>query len=57
MTSGVAVLLQSGMLFDWDPRASAGVDGFASFCQISVFESSGDRGLLLLSDTTSWDAA
>jgi putative proteasome-type protease len=53
----VAVLLQSGMLFAWDPRAYAGVDDFASFCQISVFESSGDRGLLLLSDTTSWDAA
>ncbi len=54
----MAVLLQSGMLFDWDPRhAYEGVDDFASFFQISVFESSGDRGLLLLSDTTSWDAA
>ena len=49
MTYCVAVLLDSGMVFASDSRTNAGVDDFASFCKMSVFERPGDRVLVLLS--------
>jgi len=49
MTYCVAVLLVSGMVFASDSRTNAGVDDFASFCKMTVFERSGDRVLVLLS--------
>ncbi|MCP9917857.1 peptidase [Cyanobium sp. ATX 6F1] len=49
MTYCVAVLLESGMVFASDSRTHAGVDDFASFCKMTVFERTGDRVLVLLS--------
>ncbi|MCT0249369.1 peptidase [Synechococcus sp. CS-205] len=49
MTYCVAVLLKSGMVFASDSRTNAGVDDFASFCKMTVFERRGDRVLVLLS--------
>ncbi|MCP9848927.1 peptidase [Cyanobium sp. Morenito 9A2] len=49
MTYCVAMLLQSGMVFASDSRTHAGVDDFASFCKMTVFERAGDRVLVLLS--------
>lgn len=49
MTYCVGVLLTSGMVFASDSRTNAGVDDFASFCKMSVFERGGDRVLVLLS--------
>ncbi|WP_216904168.1 peptidase [Synechococcus sp. CCY 9618] len=49
MTYCVAVLLESGMVFASDSRTNAGVDDFASFCKMTVFERTGDRVLVLLS--------
>src|SRR3954454_25281699 len=37
------------MVFGSDSRTHAGVDNFASFCKMSVFERPGDRVLVLLS--------
>ncbi|MCT0224412.1 peptidase [Synechococcus sp. CS-1328] len=49
MTYCVAVLLQAGMVFGSDSRTNAGLDNFATFCKMTVFERSGDRVLVLLS--------
>ncbi|MCP9827699.1 MAG: peptidase [Cyanobium sp.] len=49
MTYCVAVLLESGMVFASDSRTNAGLDDFASFCKMTVFERRGDRVLVLLS--------
>ncbi|MCP9800132.1 peptidase [Synechococcus sp. RedBA-s] len=49
MTYCVGVLLQSGMVFGSDSRTNAGVDNFATFCKMTVFERRGDRVLVLLS--------
>jgi putative proteasome-type protease len=49
VTYCVAVLLESGMVFASDSRTHAGVDDFASFCKMTVFERTGDRVLVLLS--------
>ncbi|WP_216918731.1 peptidase [Synechococcus sp. CCAP 1479/9] len=49
MTYCVAVLLESGMVFASDSRTNAGLDDFASFCKMTVFERKGDRVLVLLS--------
>jgi putative proteasome-type protease len=49
MTYCVGVLLNDGIVFASDSRTHAGVDNFASFCKMTVFERAGDRVLVLLS--------
>lgn len=49
MTYCVGVMLESGMIFASDSRTHAGVDNFASFCKLSLFERKGDRVIVLLS--------
>ena len=49
MTYCVGVLLKEGIVFGSDSRTHAGVDDFASFCKMTVFERPGDRVLVLLS--------
>jgi putative proteasome-type protease len=45
----VGVLLNDGIVLGSDSRTHAGVDDFASFCKMTVFERPGDRVLVLLS--------
>jgi putative proteasome-type protease len=49
MTYCVGVLLEDGIIFASDSRTHAGVDNFAKFCKMSVFERKGDRVIVLLS--------
>jgi putative proteasome-type protease len=49
MTYCVGVLLNDGIVFASDSRTHAGVDNFATFCKMSVFERPGDRVIVLLS--------
>jgi putative proteasome-type protease len=49
MTYCVGILLDRGMIFASDSRTHAGVDNFAKFCKMTVFEGLGDRVLVLLS--------
>jgi putative proteasome-type protease len=49
MTYCVGVLLNDGVVFASDSRTNAGVDNFASFCKMTVFERPADRVLVLLS--------
>lgn len=49
MTYCVGVLLKEGIVLGSDSRTHAGVDDFASFCKMTVFERAGDRVLVLLS--------
>ena len=49
MTYCVGVLLQDGIVLASDSRTHAGVDNFATFCKMTVFERAGDRVLILLS--------
>src|SRR3954465_6905111 len=49
MTYCVGVLLEEGSVFASDSRTHAGVDNFASFCKMTVFERAGDRVIVLLS--------
>ena len=49
MTYCVGVLLDTGMIFASDSRTNAGVDNFAKFCKMTVFERRGDRVMVLLS--------
>ena len=49
MTYCVGVLLEGGIIFASDSRTHAGVDNFAKFCKMTVFERAGDRVLVLLS--------
>jgi putative proteasome-type protease len=49
MTYCVGVLLKDGIVLGSDSRTHAGVDDFASFCKMTVFERSGERVLVLLS--------
>jgi putative proteasome-type protease len=49
MTYCVGVLLKGGIIFASDSRTNAGVDNFATFCKMSVFERAGDRVIVLLS--------
>jgi putative proteasome-type protease len=49
MTYCVGVLLEEGLVLGSDSRTHAGVDDFASFCKMTVFERSGERVLVLLS--------
>jgi putative proteasome-type protease len=49
MTYCVGVLLEEGIVLGSDSRTHAGVDDFASFCKMTVFERAGERVLVLLS--------
>ena len=49
MTYCVGVLLNEGIVFASDSRTHAGVDDFAKFCKMTVFERAGDRVIVLLS--------
>lgn len=49
MTYCVGVLLNDGIVLASDSRTHAGVDNFASFCKMTVFERPGDRVIILLS--------
>jgi putative proteasome-type protease len=49
MTYCVGVILKDGMIFASDSRTHAGVDDFAKFCKMTVFERPADRTIVLLS--------
>ncbi len=49
MTYCAGIMLDTGLVFASDSRTHADVDNFACFCKMSVFESSGDRVIVLLS--------
>ena len=49
MTYCVGVKLDEGLIFASDSRTHAGVDNYARFCKMTVFERTGDRVLVLLS--------
>jgi putative proteasome-type protease len=49
MTYCVGVLLEDGFVMGSDSRTNAGVDNFATFCKMTVFERAGDRVLVLAS--------
>jgi putative proteasome-type protease len=49
MTYCVGILLKDGLVLASDSRTNAGVDNFATFCKMTVFERSGDRVIILLS--------
>ena len=45
----MGIILDRGMIFASDSRTHAGVDNFAKFWKMTVFERGGDRVLVLLS--------
>jgi putative proteasome-type protease len=49
MTYCIGVLLKDGIVLASDSRTHAGVDNFATFCKMTVFERPGDRVIVLLS--------
>jgi putative proteasome-type protease len=49
MTYCIGVKLDQGMIFASDSRTNAGMDNFAKFCKMTVFERRGDRVIVLLS--------
>jgi putative proteasome-type protease len=49
MTYCVGVKLNEGLIFASDSRTHAGVDNYAKFCKMTVFEKPQDRVLVLLS--------
>lgn len=49
MTYCVALKLEEGLLFASDSRTHAGVDNYAKFCKMTVFERTGDRVIVMLS--------
>ncbi len=49
MTYCIGVMLDKGMIFASDSRTNAGMDNFATFCKMTVFERRGDRVIVLLS--------
>ncbi|MGB2921008.1 MAG: peptidase [Mycobacterium sp.] len=49
MTYCIAVMLDEGLIFASDSRTNAGVDNFAKFGKMTVFERPGDRVVVLLS--------
>lgn len=49
MTYCVGVKLEEGLILASDSRTHAGVDNYAKFCKMTVFERAGDRVLMLLS--------
>jgi|KBSMisStandDraft_5_1062788.scaffolds.fasta_scaffold21601_2 putative proteasome-type protease len=49
MTYCIGVLLQEGLVMASDSRTNAGVDNFATFCKMTIFERPGERVIVLLS--------
>jgi putative proteasome-type protease len=49
MTYCIGVMLDKGMVFASDSRTHAGMDNFAKFCKMTVFEHRGERVIVLLS--------
>jgi putative proteasome-type protease len=49
MTYCIGVMLDKGMIFASDSRTNAGMDNFAKFCKMTVFERRGNRVIVLLS--------
>jgi len=49
MTYCVGILLEEGIVLASDSRTHAGVDNFATFCKMTVFEHPGERVIVLLS--------
>ena len=49
MTYCIGVMLEKGLVFASDSRTNAGVDNFAKFCKMTVFERRGERVIVLLS--------
>ena len=49
VTYCIGVMLDKGIIFASDSRTNAGVDNFAKFCKMTVFERRGDRVIVLLS--------
>jgi putative proteasome-type protease len=49
MTYCVGIKLDEGLIFASDSRTHAGVDNFAKFCKMTVFDRDQDRVLVLLS--------
>jgi putative proteasome-type protease len=49
VTYCVGVKLEEGLIFASDSRTHAGVDNYAKFCKMTVFDRPGDRVLVLLS--------
>jgi putative proteasome-type protease len=49
MTYCVGVKLEDALIFASDSRTHAGVDNYARFCKMTVFDRPGDRVLVLLS--------
>jgi len=49
VTYCVGVKLEEGLIFASDSRTHAGVDNYAKFCKMTVFERAGDRVLVMLS--------
>jgi putative proteasome-type protease len=49
ITYCIGIMLDAGLVLASDSRTHAGVDNFASFCKVSVFERAGDRVIILLS--------
>jgi putative proteasome-type protease len=49
LTYCIGVMLDKGIIFASDSRTNAGVDNFAKFCKMTVFEQRGDRVIVLLS--------
>ena len=49
MTYCIGIMLDDGLIMASDSRTHAGVDNFARFCKLTLFERAGDRVLILLS--------
>jgi len=49
MTYCIGIKLDTGLIFASDSRTHAGVDNYASFCKMTVFERASDRVIVLLS--------
>ena len=49
MTYCVGILLDEGLILASDSRTHAGVDNFAKFCKMTVFDRAGERVIVLLS--------
>ena len=49
MTYCVGLKLQEGLVFACDSRTHAGVDNYAKFCKMTVFERADDRVIVMLS--------
>jgi len=49
MTYCIGIILDAGLVLASDSRTHAGVDNFASFCKMTLFERPGDRVYILLS--------